>query len=99
MKNFTLATAAAAALSAAVLGLAAPAAAAPAGAGSAHDAIGQLEEQGNRVVVNRLSSTPLSEASVVAVQPGPPVREYVWDAQGDRRVLETVGRVLFVDVR
>jgi len=98
-KNFTLVTTVAAGLSAAILGLAAPAVAAPSGAGSAKDTITQLENQGNRVIVNRKSSAPLSDASVVAVRQGNEIQEYTWDAQHDDRVLETVGRVVFVDVR
>ena len=79
MKNFTIATAVAAGLSAAVLGLAAPAIAAPSGA-NAQDTISSRETQGNRVIVNRQSSTPLSEASVVSVQRGPVMRQVVPDA-------------------
>ena len=99
MKNFTIATAAAAGFAAAVLGLAAPAFAAPSGADDAAQTISQLESQGNRVVVNRLSGAPLADASVVAVRPGADIHEYTWDAQRDDRVLETVGKVLFVDVK
>ncbi|MDZ4362060.1 hypothetical protein [Brevundimonas sp.] len=101
MKNFTAATAitaAAAGFAAALVGLAAPAAAAPAG-GSASDTISSLEAEGNRVIVNRQGSTPLSEAGVTSVRQGQPIREYVWDAQGDRKVLQTTGNVYFVDVQ
>ncbi|PRC48791.1 hypothetical protein C6A85_78045, partial [Mycobacterium sp. ITM-2017-0098] len=66
MKNLTIATTAAAAFTAAFLGLSAPALAAPTG-GSADQTISELEAQGNRVIVNRLSDAPLSEASVVGV--------------------------------
>ncbi|PRC46590.1 hypothetical protein C6A85_89320, partial [Mycobacterium sp. ITM-2017-0098] len=66
MKKLTVATTTAAALSAAFLGLSAPALAAPTG-GSADQTISELEAQGNRVIVNRLSDAPLSEASVVGV--------------------------------
>ena len=102
MKNITTATitaAAGAALSAAVLGLAAPAVAAPSGSSDAEQTVSQLEDQGNRVIVNRESSAPLSQASVVDVRQGNAIQEYVWDAQGDRKVLETTGHVVFVDVR
>ena len=106
MKKFTLATAAAAALSTAVLGLASPALAAPSGSGNASQTISQLEAQGHRVVVQRQSSTPLSEANVVSVRQGPPVREYVSTPgrQGNNRnktdrVLQEVGKVYFVEVR
>ena len=80
MKSFTITTTAAAALTAGVLGFAAPALAAPSGAGSAADTISALEAQGNRVVVNRQSSTPLDQASVVSVTRGPDVRQAVPNA-------------------
>lgn len=106
MKNYVIPAAIAAGLSAAVLGLAGPAAAAPSGDGNAQYTIAQLEAAGNRVVVNRLSSTPLQDATVVNVRTGPEIQEYVWEdgRQGDDRthmdrVLRTVGRVYFVDIR
>ncbi|MDZ4266171.1 MAG: hypothetical protein U1D00_10825 [Mycobacterium sp.] len=106
MKKFTLTTAIAAGLSAAVLGLAAPAAAAPSGGNNAQQTISQLEAQGHRVIVKRQGSTPLSEATVVSVRPGPAIREYVSTPgrQGDNRnktdrVLQEVGKVYFVEIR
>jgi hypothetical protein len=71
MKKYGIATAATAALTASVLSLAAPAAAAPTGPGNAQDTIAGLEAQGYSVVVNRLTSVPLSEANVVSVGLGP----------------------------
>jgi len=108
MKKFNFVSAVAVGLAAAVLGLATPASAAPAGGDKAVEVIKQLEADGNRVIVNRQGSTPLSEATVVRVRPGPPIREWVWSNGGSRRngdnrfndrVLETVGRVMFVDIR
>ncbi|CAA0130976.1 Uncharacterised protein [Mycolicibacterium vanbaalenii] len=106
MKKFAVTTTVAAGLSAAVLGLAAPALAAPSGTDSAADTISRIEADGNRVIVNRQTSTPLSEAEVVAVRPGPAIREWVSvpGRQGDNRnkidtVLQEVGTVFFVDVR
>ena len=109
MKHLTVTTAAAAALSAAVLGLAAPAVAAPSsGSGNAQHTITELEAMGNRVVINRLTGVPLSEAEIVAVRPGAEIREWVTSDGGSRRggdhsredrVLRTVGRILYVDVR
>ena len=99
MKKFPLAPAAATSLSAAVLGFAAPALAAPSGPGNAAETISQLEADGNRVIVNRENSIPLADADVVSVRPGSPIREWTWDRQGDDRVLQEVGKVLFVDVR
>ncbi|PRC44527.1 hypothetical protein C6A85_99805, partial [Mycobacterium sp. ITM-2017-0098] len=78
MKNLAITTAIAAGLSAGFLGLAAPALAAPTG-GSADQAISQLEAQGNRVIVNKLSDVPLSQADVVSVKQGSPIRGTVRD--------------------
>ncbi|MDF2822971.1 MAG: hypothetical protein K0R68_379 [Mycobacterium sp.] len=71
MTKFGFATIIATAATAGFLGLAAPAAAAPTGAGSAQDTIASLKDQGYKVIVNRLSETPLSEANVVSVGEGP----------------------------
>ncbi|HEY9264923.1 MAG TPA: hypothetical protein VIQ11_09990 [Mycobacterium sp.] len=99
MKNVTIATAAAAGFAAAFVGLAAPALAAPSGNGNAATTISELEAQGNRVIVNRQSGAALADANVVSIRQGNEIREYTWDAQGDDRVRETVGRVIYVDVK
>ena len=99
MKNLTIATAITAGLSASVFGLAAPALAAPTG-GNADATISRLEAQGNRVVVNRLSDAPLSEASVVGIHKGGDIRSTVRDDRYDRTYQQTVtGSVYYVDVR
>ena len=99
MKNLTIATTAAATLTAGFLGLAAPALAAPSG-GSADATISQLEAQGNRVVVNRLSDAPLSQAEVVGINQGGAIRGTVQDNFGDNTYQQTVtGHVYYVDVR
>ncbi|UXA18883.1 hypothetical protein [Mycobacterium sp. SMC-4] len=98
MKKFAIATAAAAGLSTAILGLAAPAVAAPSGNGSAKATISQLEAEGHRVIVNRQGNTPLSEASVVAVRPGPQFHDWQWDLQRDKRILVPAGRTYFVTI-
>ena len=100
MKSITVATAAAAGLTAAVLGLAAPAAAAPSGS-DAQQTISQLEADGNRVIVNHLSDTPLSQATVVAVQPGPALRGTVPNTgyNDDNRQDVVTGQVYYVDIR
>ena len=71
MTKFGFATAIATTATAAFLGLAAPALAAPTGAGNAQDTISSLEDQGYKVIVNRLSNSPLAEANVVSVGEGP----------------------------
>ena len=99
MKNLTIATAATATLAAAFLGLSAPALAAPTGS-SADATISELEAQGNRVIVNRLSDAPLSEASVVGVNRGGAIRSTVMDDFNDRTYQQTVtGHVVYVDVK
>ena len=100
MKTLTITTAAAAGLTAGVFGLAAPALAAPSGAGSAADTISALEAQGNRVVVNRQSSTPLDEASVVSVTRGPDVRQAVPNATSNGDNTRSVSnQTVYVNVR
>lgn len=95
----TLTTAAAAGFAAAVVGLAAPAVGAPTHSDNAIDTIRALEADGNRVIVNRQSAAALADASVISLRVGEPVRQYVWDAQRDRRILQTVGNFIFVDVK
>ena len=56
---------------AAIIGSVGPASAAPSGPSNAEKTIRQLQSQGYTVIVNRLGSSPLDQASVVAVRPGP----------------------------
>jgi hypothetical protein len=70
MKKFGVATTVASALAAAIIGLAAPAVAAPTGPGKAQQTINELQAQGYTVIVNRLGTAPLDQATVVAVRPG-----------------------------
>ena len=99
MKNLTITAVTAAALTGAFLGLASPALAAPTG-GSADQTISQLEAQGNRVIVNRLSDAPLSQADVVSVKQGGDIRGTVQDNFNDRTYQQAVtGHVYYVDVR
>jgi hypothetical protein len=70
MNKFGFATVVVSGLAAAVIGLAAPAAAAPTGPGNAQQTINQLQAQGYHVIVNRIGTAPLDQATVVAVRPG-----------------------------
>ncbi|MBW8709979.1 MAG: hypothetical protein JF631_02490 [Mycobacterium sp.] len=70
MKKFGFAAAIASGLAAAAIGLAVPAAAAPTGPGNAQQTINELQGQGYTVIVNRIGTAPLDQASVVAVRPG-----------------------------
>ena len=98
MKSLTIATAFAATLTGAVVGLAAPAAAAPS-AGDAQGTISALEADGNRVIVNNLSGTPLSQATVVGVNPGANIRGTVPSNSDGNNQNVVVGKVYYVDVR
>lgn len=58
-------------VAAVAIGLAGPVAAAPNGPSNAQQTIKELQSQGYTVIVNRVGSSPLDQASVVAVRPGP----------------------------
>src|ERR1700742_3344198 len=70
MKKFAFAATIVSGLAAAVIGLAAPAIAAPTGPGDAQQTINVLRAQGYTVIVNRIGTSPLEQADVVAVRPG-----------------------------
>jgi hypothetical protein len=70
MKKFGFAAAIVSGLAAAAIGLAIPAAAAPTGPGNAQQTISELQSQGYTVIVNRVGSAPLDQATVTAVRPG-----------------------------
>jgi hypothetical protein len=106
MKKFGFATIAATALTAGFLGLAAPALAAPTGAGNAQDTISSLEDQGYKVIVNRLSETPLDQASVVSVGEGPTFTHTDQNAKNgqsytgyDRQFAPVNTKTVYVNVR
>jgi len=101
MKKFTVATLAASGLAAAILGLAVPADAVPTGPGNAQDTVNALEAQGYQVIVNRLGSTPLDQATVVAVRPGQTYSRSDSGAPGAGNDLITTvtGKTVYIDVR
>jgi hypothetical protein len=101
MKTFTLATLAASGLAAAILGLAAPADAAPTGPSNAQDTVNALEAQGYHVIVNRLGSTPLDQATVVAVRPGQSYSrtESGVPGAGNDLITTVTGKTVYIDVR
>jgi hypothetical protein len=98
MKKFGIATVLAGGLAAAVIGLASPAQAAPSGPGNAQDTITRLEQQGYNVIVNRLGTTPLDQATVVAVRPGQ--THETTDSRGGGSIKTTVtSETVYVDVK
>lgn len=91
-------TLAASALSTAALYSASAAGAAPSGPDSANDTIRKLENQGHRVVVNRVGAAPLSQCTVTSVTPGQEVTER--DPVGDAGSVERVRyRTVYVTVQ
>src|SRR3954465_12413242 len=99
MKKFTVATLAASGLAAAILGLAVPADAVPTGPGNAQDTVNALEAQGYQVIVNRLGSTPLDQATVVAVRPGQTYSRSDSGTPGDSLETTVTGKTIYVDVK
>lgn len=100
MKNFGFATLAATALTAGALSLAAPALAAPSGSGNAQDTISSLEEQGYQVIVNRMSTAPVSEANVVSVGEGPAFSHNVAaDGSSSDYSVPVTTRTVYVNIR
>jgi hypothetical protein len=99
MKNLGFATIVASGLVAAVLGLAAPADAAPSGPGNAQDTISKLEAQGYNVIINHVGSTPLQQASVVAVRPGQTFSRTDSGNPGDDLATTVLDKTVYVDVK
>ena len=97
MKKLGIGTALVGGLATAVIGLAAPAVAAPSGPGSAQDTISELQAQGYKVIVNRVGTTPLDQATVVSVRPG---QTYAGvDATGGDYVATVAEKTIYVDVK
>ncbi len=99
MKKIGLATVAASGLAAAILGLAAPAGAAPTGPGNAQNTINELQSDGYNVIVNRVGTTPLEQATVVAVRPGQTYSRTDSGNPGDSLATTVTGKTVYVDVR
>ena len=70
MNRSALATIAGGALVALALGLPAGAQAAPSGIGSAQDTVDELENNGFKVVLNKMGTGPLDHCTVDSVRPG-----------------------------
>ena len=99
MNKIGFATVAASALTAAFLGLAAPALAAPTGPGNAQDTISKLEADGYKVIVNRIGSAPLEQASVVAVRSGQTYSRTDHSGPGDDLSTKLLSKTVYVDVK
>ena len=93
MNKFGFATAIVSGLAAAIIALAAPVGAAPTGPGNAQRTISELQSQGFNVIVNRIGSTPLDQATVVAVRPG---QTY---SRTDSGITGAGNKTVYVDVK
>lgn len=99
MQQYGIATVVAGGLTAALFGLAAPVSAAPSGPSNAQQTISDLQAQGYKVVVNRVGSTPLAQASVVAVRPGQTFSRTDSGVPGNGLATTISQRTVYVDVR
>jgi hypothetical protein len=63
------------------------------GPGNVQQTIGELEAQGYNVIVNRIGSTPLGQATVVAVRPG---QTY---SRTDSPITSVGNKTVYVDVK
>jgi hypothetical protein len=70
INNLTFATIAGGALIALAVALPAGAQAAPSGIGSAQDTVNELEDNGFKVVLNKMGAGPLDHCTVDSVRPG-----------------------------
>jgi hypothetical protein len=93
MKKFGFAAVVVSGMAAAILGLTAPAQAAPTGVGDVEQTISRLEAQGYHVIVNRIGSAPLDQATVVAIREG---QSY---SRTDGVVATTTGKTVYIDVK
>ena len=61
------------------------------------DTISKLQAQGYKVIVNRVGTTPLDQATVVSVRPG---QTYAGaDSTGDRYTPTVAEKTVYVDVK
>lgn len=101
MKKMTIGTAVVGGLAAAMIGLTPLATAAPTGSGNAQATISELKAQGYNVIVNRIGSTPLEQASVVAVRPGQTYSRTDSGVPGAGNDIHTtvINKTVYVDVK
>ena len=84
-----------------LVGLAAPSVAAPTGAGNAEQTINELRAQGYTVIVNRIGTAPLDQATVVAVRPGQTYSRTDTGVPGAGSTIYTtiIDKTVYVDVK
>jgi hypothetical protein len=101
MKKIGCATAMVGGVAAALIVLAAPAVAAPTGPGNAQQTINELQAQGYTVIVNRIGTAPLDQATVVAVRPGQTYSRMDTGVPGAGSAIYTtvIAKTVYVDVK
>lgn len=99
VQQFGIATVVASGLAAAMIALAAPGQAAPSGPSNAEQTISELQAQGYKVIVNRIGSAPLDQATVVAVRPGHTFSRTDSGVPGGDYTTTVTQRTVYVDVK
>ena len=69
------------------------------GPGNAQETINQLQADGYKVIVNRIGTTPLDQAAVVAVRPGQTYSRTDSGTPGDSFTTTVTGKTVYVDVK
>ena len=69
------------------------------GPGNAQDTINELQADGYNVIVNRVGTTPLEQATVVAVRPGQTYSRTDSGNPGDSLATTVTSKTVYVDVR
>lgn len=90
MKKVVLAVTASLGLAAAALGFAPPSGAMPSDTGSAQDTVNRLENQGFKVILNKVGTGSLDQCTTAAVRPGRDVTQTATSRVGSRDPVQVV---------
>ncbi|MFL6083504.1 MAG: hypothetical protein ACJ74F_09905 [Mycobacterium sp.] len=97
INRLTLSTIAAGAFVALAMALPAGAQAAPSGIGSAQDTVNELEDNGFKVVLNKMGAGPLDHCTVDSVRPGETVTRPI--QTGGELVNQTVYQTVYLTAK
>jgi hypothetical protein len=97
INRLTLSTSAAGAFVALAMALPAGAQAAPSGIGSAQDTVNELEDNGFKVVLNKMGAGPLDHCTVDSVRPGETVTRPI--QTGGELVNQTVYQTVYLTAK
>jgi hypothetical protein len=99
MKNLAIAATTVGALVVTALGMPGAATAAPSGPSSVDDTVANLQAEGYKVIVTRLSGTESSNCSVSAVRPGQQITQETPTGGRGNHAQQVVSNTVYVDVR